>query len=95
MPDLGQSETSAERIWTCKIGGPVPALPDGADYPMREAIELAYLKLTGREAQFNFSGWGGELTEPERAVVEDRLPRCPTCELIYNERTGDCPTCGA
>lgn len=64
------------KIWTCKIGEvPDPLLPHGSDWPMRVAIRNAYLLLTGREPNFIFSGWGGELTESERAVVEDRPMR--------------------
>lgn len=63
----------AGKIWGCKIGE-VASVPPGADAPMREAVERAYKELTGEEAVFNFSGWGEELTEGERAVVEDRLP---------------------
>ena len=68
-------EPMNEKIWTCKIGAVAGrSLPWGADFPMREAISAAYKTLTGVEADFIFSGWGGELTEGERAVVEDRLP---------------------
>jgi hypothetical protein len=63
-----------ERIWTCKVGGVVGEVPPGADLPMRQAVERAFQEITGLEAEFTFSGWGGTLTEPERAVVEDRLP---------------------
>ena len=64
-----------EHIWTCKIGGDVANFPHGgADLPMRKAIAHAYRELTGCEPEFLFSGWGGTLTEPERAVVENRLP---------------------
>lgn len=64
-----------ERIWTCKIGGPVPDnLALGADHPMREVVEAGYLALTGRRPAFIFSGWGASLEERERAVVENRLP---------------------
>lgn len=66
----------SEKIWTCKIGAATDAsLPWGADFPMREAINAAYKALTGVDADFIFSGWGGELTEGERAVVENRLPK--------------------
>jgi hypothetical protein len=41
---------------------------------MRRAVERAYRDITGREPDFIFSGWGAQLTESERAVVEDRLP---------------------
>lgn len=58
-----------ERIWTCKIGGVVGALPPGADAPMRRAVEKAYFDLTGFHNEFDFSGWGGELDPGEREVV--------------------------
>jgi hypothetical protein len=63
-----------ERVWKCKIGGPVNWLPDGADFPMRQAIREAFTRITGREAEFLFSGWGAKLTEAQRAVVENREP---------------------
>ena len=63
------------KIWHCKIGEATPdAVPQGADNPMRKAVAKAYREITGQDADFIFSGWGGELTEPERAVVENRLP---------------------
>ena len=59
------------KIWTCKIGGITgQPLPYGADWPMRQALAQAYREITGRDAEFCFSGWGGELTESERAVIE-------------------------
>lgn len=63
----------AGKIWSCKIGE-CASVPEGADFSMRQAVEKAYEELTGEKAVFNFSGWGAELSEPERAVVEDRLP---------------------
>ena len=42
---------------------------------MRQAVAEAYRKITGHEPDFIFSGWGAQLTEPERAVVEDRMPK--------------------
>lgn len=62
------------KIWSCKIGEAIP-LTKGADLPMREAVARAYEEITGMEPVFIFSGWGAELTESERAVVEDRPPR--------------------
>lgn len=70
----------AERVWTCKIGGPVAGIPKGSDSPMRAAVSQAFEQITGFEARFIFSGWGGELTEGERAVVENR-PAMPTFEV--------------
>lgn len=64
------------KIWSCKIGEiDGNSIPSDADNPMRKAVEKAYRELTGEDAKFTFSGWGGELTELERAVVENRLPK--------------------
>lgn len=65
------------KVWTCKIGEVNnDRLPGGGlgDKAMRDAVEAAYMGLTGEEPTFTFSGWGGRLSEAERAVVEDRLP---------------------
>jgi hypothetical protein len=63
-------------IWSCKIGATdQSALPSGSDAPMRRAVEEAYEALTGHESEFNFSGWNAQLTEGERAVIENRWPR--------------------
>ncbi len=57
-------------VWKCKVGllGEVD-LPDGPDLPMREAVQRAFKELTGVDAQFVFSGWGGELSDMERSIV--------------------------
>lgn len=61
-----------KKIWDCKIGEIDPLkLPKGADGPMRKAIEKAYYDLTGEWPDFVFSGWGAELTEGERRVIEE------------------------
>jgi hypothetical protein len=60
-------------IWECKIGE-VDAIGSGMDSPMRAAVAKAYHEITGEHPKFLFSGWSGELTEPERAVVEGREP---------------------
>jgi hypothetical protein len=61
-------------IWTCKIGeADWGTLPSGADLPMRRAVEKAYYEITGKKANFLFSGWGGSLTESERSVVKDKV----------------------
>lgn len=63
------------KIWSCKIGEVDAAkLPAGSDLPMRRAVAQAYREITGEDPTFIFSGWGAELTEPERAVAEDREP---------------------
>lgn len=62
-----------ERVWTCKIGTREAVdIRPGADLPMRRAVEAAFEKVAGVEAEFNFSGWGGSLDENELAVVENR-----------------------
>ena len=72
-PQSYTQEKPVKKIWFCKIGES-DNVPHGGDAQMREAIATAYKALTGHKPEFIFSGWGGELTEPERAVVENRLP---------------------
>lgn len=69
-----------DKIWQCKIGA-VSAIPTGADMPMRQAVARAYREITGQDCDFIFSGWGAQLTEPERAVVENRLPDPSKCDF--------------
>lgn len=74
---MSDTESSAPdpANWTCTIGEfPRGELPDGADWPMRQAVEQAYRDLTGRESDYTFSGWGDPLPEDYRAVHEGRLP---------------------
>ena len=71
--DAVMAKATAAKIWYCKVGE-VASVPFAADPPMREAVENAYYAITGEYPKFVFSGWGAELTEPERAVVENRLP---------------------
>ena len=60
------------KIWDCKIGEIEAAnLPLSSDAPMRRAVEKAYFELTGQEPNFVLSGWGGELTDTERMIVEE------------------------
>lgn len=62
-------------LWSCQVGEvPRASLPDGADGPMRNAVERAFKELTGFEPQYCFSGWGDRLTEVQRSVIEDRMP---------------------
>ena len=62
----------SKNIWFCKIGEKFEGeLPSGADWPMRKAVQDAYFALTGTEAEFVFSGWGGELTEGERKSADN------------------------
>jgi len=72
---LGATEGKTMKVWYCKIGVTGDLItPKNADLPMRAAIEKAFIDITGQDAEFTFSGWGGELEESELAVVEDREP---------------------
>lgn len=71
------------KTWYCKVGeiddAKLVAARDrpevvGLDLYMRHAVERAYEEMTGQQCGFLFSGWGAELDESERAVVEDREP---------------------
>lgn len=57
------------KVWECKIGGKRVELPDGADAPLRQAVQKAYFELTGTYAEFCFSGWGGKLDEIEIEIA--------------------------
>lgn len=62
-------------VWDCKIGiVGLAHLPMGADAPLRCAVQDAFTRTVGIDAEFCFSGWGGKLTESELACVEKRLP---------------------
>lgn len=60
----------AKDVWSCKIGfANGPALPMGSDFPMRRAVADAFERLTGKQPDFIFSGWGAELTEGQQQIV--------------------------
>lgn len=70
-------------IWECKIGTRAGvAVPGGADFPMRRAVETAFKAVTGEWPEFIFSGWSAKLDEPEMAVVEGRR----VSEAHYREK---------
>jgi hypothetical protein len=74
VPSPSAAVGGRTKIWTCKIGEALPDdVPGGADLPMRESVARTYRRLTGREPDFIFSGWGGELTEPG-LWEESRMP---------------------
>lgn len=57
------------RFWHCIIGTTsFDNIPDGGDLPMRIAVEKAYKKLIGNDADILSSGWG--LTEERRRIIE-------------------------
>lgn len=65
---LSMSTSPHQRVWSCKIGFAGDSRV-GSDKTMRAAVERAYRELTGRHAEFCFSGWGGGLTDGEAEIV--------------------------
>jgi len=63
-------------IWECKIGN----APDewvghsggaGHDRDMRKAVEEAFIRITGKEPDFIFSGWGAQLDDVEQEIIDE------------------------
>jgi hypothetical protein len=73
----------AYKVWTCKIVVPEHAeIPDGFDGPPRMAAIRA-VEQAGIPVLSCFSGWGGELSQPEESFVrrdEKMKYDCPHCE---------------
>lgn len=70
---LDETSVRDGSIWECKVGirpGQKVILPGGSDFPMRDAIEKAFKDVTGLDAEFCFSGWGAELTQSEKNVLD-------------------------
>jgi len=66
---LDTASVRKDPIWGCKIGiksGASITLPGGSDLPMSRAVEEAFKKVTGVDAEFCFSGWGETLTDVEK-----------------------------
>jgi len=58
------------KVWECKVILPDDVdLPDGADFPMRQAVRSACEEMTGKLPSDIFSGWAGSLTEIEQELV--------------------------
>lgn len=67
------------KIWACKIGEVSEGdLADGADAPMRQAVQKAFKELTGTDDLFCFSGWAGKLDAYESELVKGSPPQLPT-----------------
>lgn len=57
--------------WSCTIGDLAGVeIPPGADLPMRDAVRDAYIRLTGKEPQACFSGWGATFDAGQREVIK-------------------------
>ena len=57
------------KVWSCKIGAfCIADLPE-FEVTMRNAVEKAFFELTGVEADFCFSGWGGKLKGIELEIA--------------------------
>ena len=69
---IEQLEGGPSKVWECQIAFAYDAeLPDGADAPMRKAVEKAFKKLLGRDAEIMFSGWGGKLNDAQVEVYKE------------------------
>lgn len=75
-PNPQKISRHAMQVWSCKIGEvPVDVLRrfgNGADAPLRRAVQEAFFLVTGVQAEFIFSGWNAELDKFEREVVNRR-----------------------
>lgn len=82
--DFSAKPSATEAVWACKIGvADLLALPEGgADAPLRSAVEQAFRELTGRDADFHFSGWGASLTEDEREAVAEQAQTLREIEAV-------------
>jgi len=74
--------------WTCEISGPVgfSDLPDGADFPMREAVREAFRQVTGVESDYLSSGWGraARPADSAEALLREALERLlAECEAKF------------
>lgn len=47
-------------------------VPDGGDYPMRQALQAAFKTVTGEWGDFLYSGWNASLTENELKQLESQ-----------------------
>lgn len=62
----------AYRVWTCKLViDDTKPVPMGFDQPPRHAA-VAAVEAAGFHVVSMFSGWGGQLTDIEREVVEEK-----------------------
>ena len=65
---MSKSKEVRKDYWNCIIGSiDKSKLKNGADSPMRNAVETAYQKVTGKESDILLSGWG--MTEERMKVV--------------------------
>ena len=61
---------SNKQYWFCLIGSADrDRLPAVCDAPLRNAVDLAFIALTGAQAEHNFSGWG--YSEEEAELLND------------------------
>ena len=61
------------KVWECKLVlSDDIELPDGADFPMRQALRAACEEMTGTLPTDIFSGWNGSLTEIEQRVARTK-----------------------
>lgn len=70
-----EARASGERyVWECAVGGRSPVIvPNGGDFPMRQAVEKAFFDLTGQNPEMCYSGWGRKFTDKVSPAVQDVL----------------------
>jgi hypothetical protein len=66
FPNVKLTPKDQPRMWSCHIGY-AKDLELGADSPMRNAVQKAFLELTGHEPEFISSGWAGRLSNLVKA----------------------------
>ena len=58
------------KVWECRLVVPEnTVLPDGFDLPLRVAV-VRVLEIYDMDIVALFSGWGYEVTDVERRVIE-------------------------
>lgn len=66
-PDVKRSVKP--RYWVCIIGETEwNDLPNGADSPMRTAVEKEFKKVTGHDAPHNWSGWSADIKTVDKIL---------------------------
>lgn len=62
-----------ERFWSCTIGPAPDTVPWGGDFPLRRAVQKAFIQMFKCSSVFHtFSGWNAHLTAGERNVARLR-----------------------
>jgi hypothetical protein len=67
---MPEAKWKGRLIWECKIGiDEIGETERGCDSLMRQAVAIAFAMVTGKAADFCFSGWNAKLTPAESKIV--------------------------